>query len=730
MSLQRREFLLFMGAAIGSAGLNACRPTSQTPAPVSAPSDKWAELGFKPIQSPMPLETGAISVADQVAQLANYEVKDDLLLPEGYTYQVLGAWGDKIGDSRFGYNNDYLSFIETAPNEGFLAINFEYISAIPWVQHFEQVIGKALPIASVAEALKQKNGKGIDAFSLPANDPLRQQIATVCREALIDQGLGIISIRRNAQGQWERTNSPADRRITGISGLDDGRYATCTGPARAIFLKQSGQGYLDKLGDKLIGTFANCAGGTTPWGTVLTAEENFQNQVPDAVYADGTSFEPQQRRVNIDTEEVSGQGNVFGLAGNKYGWIVEVDPANPKDYGTKHTWLGRYRHEAVGVRVETGKPIAFYSGCDRRGGHLYKFVSNGVVKDPKAKANTQLLADGMLYAAQFNEDGTGKWIALKPDTPVNPIPPSFHIGDVLALPKRPAGGYSLISSDDEAKAFAQKYKTLGDLYTGTAAEQQGAILIDAHYAGNACGATCTARPEDTEIAPDGSLYIAFTSGSGSEKEGGPDQRIFKGPKGETPYEYGFIMHLTEADNQPNAMTFQWKMLALGGEAAAGGAGFSNPDNLLIDPKGNVWVVTDMSSSVMNQAVSDRQSAGTDLRGAFGNNGLWVIPTQGERAGTASLFALGPMDCELTGPFLSADRQTLFLAIQHPGEVNGMRRDLKSETREFAMKAPDGKDFTQKRIIPIGSNFPANQANQPPKPAVVVITRQDKTAIVS
>ncbi|MEB3294330.1 MAG: alkaline phosphatase PhoX [Synechococcales bacterium] len=724
MSLQRREFLLFMGAAIGTVGLNACTPTRQS----SLPTSQLPEVGFKPLQGPMPLETGPIALADQVSQLANYEIKDDLILPEGYTYQILGTWGDKIGDSRFGYNNDYLSLIETAPNEGFLAINFEYISAIPWVQHFEQIIGTKLPIAAVAEALKKTDGKGIDAFSLPAKDPLKQQIATICQEALIDQGVGIISIRRNAQGQWERTYSTADRRITGISGLTDGRYLTCTGPARAVFRKQSGQGYVDKLGDRLIGTFANCAGGTTPWGTMLTAEENIQTQVPEPVYADGTSFEPKQRRVNIDAEEVSGQGNVFGLAGNKYGWIVEIDPANAQDYGTKHTWLGRYRHEAVGVRVETGKPLAFYSGCDRRGGHLYKFVSKGKVNNPKDKANSKLLSEGMLYAAQLNEDGTGKWIPLKPDTPVNPILPSYHIGDAIALPKRPAGGYTLVSSDDEAKTFAQQYKTLGDLYNGTPEEKQGAILIDAHYAANACGATCTARPEDTEIAPDGSLYIAFTSGSGSEKDGGPDQRIFKGPKGETPYEYGFIMHLTETNNQPDALTFQWKMMALGGEPASGGAGFANPDNLLIDPTGNVWVVTDMSSGVLNQAVSDRTSSTTDLRGTFGNNGLWMIPTQGKSAGNAYLFALGPMDCELTGPFLSGDRQALFLAVQHPGEVNGMRQDMKSEIREFVMKAPNGQEFQQKRTVPIGSNFPANQANQPPKPAVVVITRQDRSVI--
>ena len=546
----------------------------------------------------------------------------------------------------------------------------------------------------------------------------------------------MISIRKNANGNWERTFSDLDRRITGISGLEDGRYLNCTGAAKAVFQKKSGKGYIDKLGDRIIGTFGNCAGGTTPWGTVLSAEENIQNQVPDPVFADGTSFPPDRVAFKIDEEEVSGQGNVFGLSGNKYGWIVEVDPTNPKDYGTKHTWLGRYRHEAVGVRVEAGKPLAFYSGCDRRSGHIYKFISRDVVNDPKDKANSRLLADGMLYAAKFNEDGTGRWIALKPDTPVNPEDPSTIVGGMLNLPKRPIGGFMSVRKSTEIAKYKQQFKTLGDLYEGNPTEKQGAILIDAHYAANACGATGTARPEDTEIAPDGSLYISFTSGSSDSRDGGPDKRVFKGSNGEAPYEYGFVMHVTEDNNNPAAMTFKWKMMAMGGEPTAGGAGFSNPDNLMIDPDGHVWIVTDISSDKLNKAVPKRigkngiPTSQSNLRGLFGNNSLWFIPTSGANAGEAYLFAMAPIESELTGPFLSRDRQTLFLAIQHPGESNGIRKNMKSEIRKFAMKSTDGKEFTQTRQVPIGSNFPAKSANAAPKPCVVVITRSDRKNITA
>ena len=135
-------------------------------------------------------------------------------------------------------------------------------------------------------------------------------------------------------------------------------------------------------------------------------------------------------------------------------------------------------------------------------------------------------------------------------------------------------------------------------------EKQGAILIDAHYAANAARITCIARPEDTDVASDGTLYIAFTSGSPGSS-GGPDKDIFTGPNGESPYAYGWIMRLREDGSEPSAMTFRWEMLALGGEPASGGLGFSNPDNLEIDLDGNIWMVTDISTGSQNRPLPSR-----------------------------------------------------------------------------------------------------------------------------
>ena len=705
--------------------------------PASAASPAGSSISFKPVRGPIPLPTDGMELTKQVQDYREYEIKDDLVLPEGFTYDVVAAWGDKVGDSRFGYNNDYLSFIETGKDEGLLTVNFEYISSNPWIQTYKQVIGKSLPFEELEAALKPAGKEGINAFALEDNNPTKGVIRAVAKEALIDVGIGVISIRRNANGKWVRTNSKADRRITGISGLEDGRYLKTTGPAVAVFRKK-GQGYDDQLGDRIIGTVNNCAGGTTPWGTVFSAEENFQNFVPEPVNADGSSLDPGKKAFYKDNEEIGGLGNVFGLAGNKYGWMVEVDPANPNDYGTKHTWLGRYRHEAVGIRAEAGKPLVFYSGCDRRSGHLYKFISKDTVKNPKDKANSRLLQEGMLYAAKLNSDGTGRWIALKPDTAVDPDLPSVHAGKLITLPKRPEGGIFKAEKDEDVAAFKQKYKTLGDLYTGNPEEKQGAILIDAHFAANAAGATCTARPEDTDIAPDGSLFITFTSGSPSSSDGGPDLRVFKGPDGKA-YEYGWIMRLEEDSNNPAAMTFHWKTLALGGEPAEGGAGFANPDNLLLDKAGNVWMVNDMSSDKLNTAVPqgrlDKEGkpiTPPNLRGVFGNNAIWFIPTSGSNAGNAYLFGYGPMECETTGPFFTADEQTLFLSVQHPGEVNGVRKEGASsyENRLISMRTLKGQEFMQTRKVPIGSNWPEKTTNAPPKPAVVAIRRLDSKALTT
>jgi secreted PhoX family phosphatase len=320
MTIKRRDFLTFLGG-MGGAMLFDAVPHNPNIPRFSMPfmgSDSSGQafaansskLSFKPIKGVMPLVTDAIAPSQQSQAYKNVEVVDDLVLPEGFVYDVIAAWGDPVGDSRFGYNNDYLSLIETSNNEGYLTINFEYISSVPWEQTYEKVLGKSLPFSEVDAALKALDKKDIDAWKLDDSDPLKEKIALISKEALIDLGIGVISLRRNPDGKWVRTNSEADRRVTGISGLEDGRYLKSTGPAAAIFRKEKGLGYTDKLGDRIIGTFNNCAGGTSPWGTVFSAEENYQNFVPEPVMPDGTSFSPSKKKFTKDDGELVGVANV------------------------------------------------------------------------------------------------------------------------------------------------------------------------------------------------------------------------------------------------------------------------------------------------------------------------------------------------------------------------------------------------------------------------------------
>ncbi|MEB3176529.1 MAG: alkaline phosphatase PhoX [Synechococcus sp.] len=697
MALQRRQFVLLLGAGLGSlslshAGLSRSRPVARLP--------------FQPLRTPLPLPSDGLSPAQQRLAYGQVELSDRLELPAGYTQTVLASWGDPVGEGRFGYNNDHLALRQLTADTALLTINFEYISPLPWRQGFAAITGQALPYAEVMEALASSDGR-LDVWGAPASNDLTAAIRAVAGAALRDQGLGVIRLQRSANGHWQRQPGPQDRRIDGLSGLQHSeQLLRSSGPATAVFRLSQRRGYDDGLGDRIIGTFANCSGGSTPWGTVLSAEENFHSQVPEAVHADGSAYPPSARPFRCTERQLSGLGNPFGLAGNKYGWMVELDPNNPSDPGTKHTALGRFRHEAVAVKAQAGEPLVLYSGCDRRGGHLYRFESNGRINEPTDPRNSQLLHEGTLYGAVFHSDGRGEWRALRPDTAVDPL-----AAPVLVPHRdRSRGGSERLTSAADLSSYRQRFATLGDLYEGEGDAQLGALLIDAHLAANAAGITPTARPEDTVIDPaSGDLLVSFTSGM-PDRDGRPDPTIFKGPQGQTPWNEGWIMRLSEAGQQ----RFRWQLVATGGTPADGGLGFANPDNLAVDPGGALWMTTDIGTSSQNNPGHNG--------GSFGNNSCWVIPTSGAQAGEAHCFASGPMECELTGLALNASGDSLFLAVQHPGEGHGSRRNNASTTRAFALQLSNGEPLQQQRVVPLGSNWPSAENGAVPRPSVVVIQR--------
>ena len=720
--MNRRALLIQL---LGLGGAAAAGPVLVATAPGARAATAGAPAGplvgpppFQPLAGPMPLPGDGRTAAQQRQLYGRIALDDRLVVPEGYRSDLLFSWGEPLADGRFGFNNDYLAFTPLAGGRALLTVNFEYISPRPWIEGFAEATGQPLPFEELRELLAQRGGR-VDGMALAADDPLRRPLLAVASAAMADLGIGVAEIGRDAAGAWRPTPGSYDRRITGLSGWQRPQERLrCSGPAAAVFRRSRRLGYDDGLGDQVIGSFANCAGGQTPWGTVLSAEENVQSQVVERVYADGSSPSPAERPFRFDGTRLDGLGNPFGLAGNKYGWMVELDPRRPEQPAVKHSWLGRFRHEAVAVQATAGRPLVVFSGCDRHGGHLYRFVSEEPVRNPADPANSRLLERGRLEAAVFNTDGTGRWLALAPETPLAPQRPShyerFGLSQPTFLPHRDRSqaGAEALASDADVAAYLREHRSLADLYPGSGEERQGAILIDAHLAANAIGATAAARPEDTDIDPrSGDLLIAFTSG-GSDEEGSSDPAIFGGPRGEASWPYGWVMRLEDGlQRGGDPQAFRWRMVAAGGTPWQGGMGFAMPDNLAIDRRGNVWMVTDRSFN----------SADLDV---FGNNACWLFPAAGPRAGEGLLFATGPTECELCGPCFDPDETTLFLAVQHPGEIHGTHQRGDEEVQAHTLEASDGGRFEQLRQVPLGSNWPSTVPGRPPRPGVVAIRRGD------
>ena len=401
---------------------------------------------------------------------------------------------------------------------------------------------------------------------------------------------------------------------------------------------------VDGLGRRIHGTLENCGGAKTPWGTVLTCEEGFQEMVVEAVDREGKG--------------TIGEGTIasFNVLGSKYGWVVEVDPFDPASVPVKHTALGRFRHENVGLWVREGQPVVGYMGEDRRGGHIWKFVSRDGYRGGGANRarNLRLLSEGRLFVAFFDFGGKGRWIPMDLETEVNPVKGS-------RLPQVPPGA-----------------KKLGEVYASL-----GAVLTDAFLAANLAGGTPTANPEYVVVHPkDGSVYIAFTAGLGNEA------MLFRAGLGQ-------IWWLVEGGAPPAATEFRWERFSVSGRRPGEG-GYANPDNLLFDSGGTLWMCTDMWTMSLNNP--------QDPAGVYGNSGVFVLPTAGPDAGKAFQYASGPCEAELTGPSFTPDEQTLFLSVQHPGEGYGIR---------------DG----DKVKAPRGSNWPSRALGAPPRPAVVAISRR-------
>lgn len=575
-ALSRRTVLKAGGA--GATALSLTAWGGVAPA-VAAPG---SEAPFTPI-APTPAST------------------DDLIVPEGFTWDPIISWGDPIypgapefdfwnqtpqaQEQQAGYNCDYVTLIRAGRrNRGVLVFNNEYTT--------DEIMFE-----------------GITGSEDLTDDQLRIIMAA--------HGMTVVDVRRrNRRSPWRyQVDGAHNRRLHTYSTF------AVDGPA-------AGSAHLvteaDPGGRTVLGTLNNCAGGTTPWGTVVSGEENF-NQYFDATGAP----DPQGRlaRYGITSggrgwERVDERFSVTAHPNepNRFGWIVEVDPEDPTSTPVKRTALGRFKHEGATIRLARDGRAVAYMGDDERFDYIYKFVSRGRYRTGDKAHNLTLLSEGDLYVARFTgdgfedgiSDGTGEWLPLVVNR--RSRVPGMSVADVL-------------------------------VFTRQAADLAGATKMD--------------RPEDVEPNPlTGKVYAALTNNTART----PAQIDEPNPRAAN--RHGHVLELTERGNDAAATRFTWQLVLIAGDPEDPTTYFygydksavspiSCPDNVAFDADGNLWISTDGMPGTL--ALCDA---------------LYLMPVEGPDKGWLRQFLSVPVGAETCGPVIELEDNTVLVAVQHPGEVSG------------------------------------------------------------
>ena len=518
-------------------------------------------------------------------------------IPEGYQSNILMKWGDHLFDStaefdpyaqseaeqlnRFGFNNDYIGFLplNQSGTQGLLCINHEYTS--PWLM-FPNVT-KGFP------------------------DSMTYELAKIEMAA---QGGSIVEVKLERGGWHPVIGSKYNRRITPHE-----TPMQITGPASGHKRLQTSS---DITGSMVAGTMNNCAGGITPWGSWLMAEENFnlyflgnlEDDHPEArnhkrygLSRALVNWGLYEKRFNIEEEPTEP---------NRFGWIVEVDPLNPNAMPKKRTALGRFKHEGAETVLAPDGRVVVYMGDDQRFDYVYKFISKSPYESKGMNEN--LLDEGTLYVARFNEDGTVDWLPL---------------------------------------IFGQGPLTIENDF-----DSQAEVLIETRRAADLLGATPMDRPED--IQPDattGRAWVMLTNNDRRTKK----QTDKANPRADN--QTGHIIEIIEPNKDFAATRSRWEILVKCGDPSdesnaswhvttTDNGWFGSPDNAEVDEQGRLWVSTD----------------GNQDTGAA--DGIWMIETNGYARGKSKAFFRAPLGAEVSGPQFSPDFRTLFLAVQHPGDTEG------------------------------------------------------------
>jgi secreted PhoX family phosphatase len=586
-------------AAAGAGAMNTPQADAATPTAATAASGKQngaRGLRFTPVAP---------------------NTTDAVVVPDDYRQNVVIRWGEPIlrgapafdpekqtgaaQAGQFGYNNDFLALLPLPGERGrkLLVANHEYTDEVLMFRGYD------------------------------AANPTRDQVEV----AWAAHGLSAVVVEEDRR-TGKLTAVPRhhlNRRVTATTAF------RLTGPAAGSDLLKTSA---DPTGRKVLGTLNNCSGGTTPWGTTLHGEENF-NQY----FANGSR--PTDKRYGIGTGATERKwerfDKRFDLAQepnevHRFGYVVEFDPYDPTSTPRKHTALGRFKHEAATIRLTAdGRPVV-YSGDDERFDYFYKFVSSKRMKKGSSRAvrehNLSLLDEGTLYVAKLTGDS-----------------PAIEIDGTGKLP---ADGEFDGSGEWIPLATATAKGAVSHVEGMTADE----VFVFTRLAGDKVGATKMDRPEDIEPNPvTGKVYVALTNNS-NRGVGANPKADEANPRNAN--KHGQVLELTERWNRPESTRFAWLLFLVAGDPddpATYFAGFpkddvspiSCPDNVAFDPYGNLWISTDG-----NQLGS--------------HDGLFGVATKGERRGELKQFLTVPSGAETCGPIIT-DRRVL-VAVQHPGELDG------------------------------------------------------------
>ncbi|MBY4606350.1 PhoX family phosphatase [Rhizobium sp. 9T] len=569
-------------------------------------------------------------------------VDDKHHLAEGYDADILLRWGDAVlsgapafdptkqtadaQSKQFGYNNDYVGFIplDGSSEHGLLVVNHEYTNP-------------HLMFAGLVQVVDGKIKQG--ALS-------KEQVDV----EMAAHGGTVVEIRKTG-GKWQVvTDGKYNRRITANTPME------ITGPAAGNDrLKTSA----DATGTRAIGTINNCAGGVTPWGTYIMAEENFHGYFSGAL-PEGHKEAANYKRYGVPegAYEWANFYDRFDLSKepnepNRFGWIVEVDVMDPTAAPKKRTALGRTKHEGAESIVAKNGKVVFYLGDDERFDYVYKFVTSAAFNPNDRAANMNLLDSGTLHVAKFNEDGTMRW-----------LPMVFGEGPLTA-----ENGFT----------------------------SQADVLIECRRAGDALGATKMDRPEDVQPnGVNGKVYVMLTNNTRRKA----DQVDAANPRAENAF--GHIIEISENDGDFTATSGKWEVLLKCGDpsVAAVGATFSTettkngwfgmPDNCAVDAAGRLWVSTD----------------GNNNKATGRTDGLWAVDTEGAARATSKLFFRVPVGAEMCGPLFTPDDETAFVAVQHPGDGG---EDWSGHGRPSYYED-------------LSTRWPDFKPDMPVRPAVVAITK--------